>query len=102
MKGLGSSDSSAQDGDAYAYLGLTYFRQNRLPEAAAALRNAIARNPAGTGFHLGLGLVLVLLQQRDREGVRREFAAELRYHPGNQTARIQAELLDVLPGDSGQ
>ncbi len=98
MKGLGSSDSSAQDGDAYAYLGLTYFRQNRLPEAAAALRNAIARNPAGTGFHL----VLVLLQQGDREGVRREFAAELRYHPGNQTARTQAELLDVPAGDSEQ
>ena len=81
-----------RDGDAPAYLGLTYFRENRLLEAAVQFREAIARKPGGEGFHLALGLIL--LQQGDREGARAEFARELQDHPENSAARTQIRLLE--------
>ena len=81
-----------RDGDAHAYLGLTYFRENRLLEAAVQFREAIARKPGGEGFHLALGLIL--LQQGDREGARAEFARELQDHPENSAARTQIRLLE--------
>lgn len=87
-----------RDADAYAYLALTYFRENRLAEAAAKFRDAIARKPGGKGFHLALGVIL--RQQGDREGAGAEFATELEYHPEDSAARTQLELLESTSGHS--
>ena len=62
------------------------------PDADWNLRLAIARKPAGAGYHMALGLVL--LQLGDRNAANAAFLEELRYHPDSQPARQQLALLE--------
>ncbi len=82
------------DPDEHAYLGLTYFHENRFGEAAAELRTAISSKPSGTGYHIALAIVL--LQLHDLEGARSECLEELAYHPDNTAARGELELIEQL------
>ncbi len=80
------------DADEHAYLGLTYFHENKFAEAAGELRKAISIKPAGTGYHITLALVL--LQLHDLDGARSECLEELAYHPDNQAARGELDLIE--------
>jgi protein O-mannosyl-transferase len=80
------------DADQHAYLGLSYFHQNRFPDAALELRKAIAIKSAGTGYHIALALTL--LQLEDLDGARSECLEELAYHPDNAAARAQLALIE--------
>lgn len=81
-----------QDPDQYIYLGTTYFKEGRLQEAANELRQGIAREPDGSGYHSALGLVL--MKQGDLAAARQELLAELNYHPDNRVARGVLQQLD--------
>jgi protein O-mannosyl-transferase len=80
------------DADEHAYLGLTYFHENRFDEAATELRTAVSIKPAGTGYHIALAIVLLQLQ--DLDGARSECLEELAYHPDNSAARGELELIE--------
>jgi Flp pilus assembly protein TadD len=82
------------DPDEHAYLGLTYFHENRFADAAAELRTAISIKPAGTGYHIALAIVLLQLQ--DLDGARSECLEELAYHPDNSAARGELGLIEQL------
>jgi tetratricopeptide (TPR) repeat protein len=82
------------DPDEHAYLGLTYFHENRFADAAAELRMAISIKAAGTGYHIALAIVLLQLQ--DLDGARSECLEELAYHPDNSAARGELELIEQL------
>ena len=80
----------------YFYLGMIDFKQARLEEAAAKLREAIDRTPDGPTYHLALGLVL--WQQGHAKAAKEEFLKELSYHPENATAREQVAAMDRQMG----
>jgi tetratricopeptide (TPR) repeat protein len=80
------------DPDEHAYLGLTYFHEDRFAGAAAELRTAISIKPAGTGYHIALAIVLLQLQ--DLDGARAECLEELAYHPDNPAARDELALIE--------
>jgi hypothetical protein len=85
---------NSADPDGHAYLGLTYYHENRFAEAAAELRTSISSKPSGTGYHIALAIVL--LQLHDFEGARSECLEELAYHPDNSAARGELELIEQL------
>jgi Flp pilus assembly protein TadD len=66
-----------QNGDAWAVLGSVYKQDNKLPEAADALRRAIALLPNQPGPHITLAGVLTAQGQRTEAATERKQAAEL-------------------------
>jgi cytochrome c-type biogenesis protein CcmH/NrfG len=66
-----------QNGDAWAVLGSVYKQDNKLPEAADALRHAIAMLPNQPGPHITLAGVLADQGQKAEAATERKQAAEL-------------------------
>lgn len=82
---LRATELDKSNADGFYLLGLSYDESDRLQEAEAALRRAIALEPSGGGFHLALGSVLEEIGNPQAATV--EFQKELQYHPENQLAR---------------
>jgi hypothetical protein len=78
------------------YLGLADFKLNRLGEAEAALRRAIALAPNAPDYHFALGMVLRV--RGDSSGAMAEFSTELALHPGSQAAAQQ--VADIKERDT--
>jgi Flp pilus assembly protein TadD len=66
-----------QHGDAWAVLGSVYKQDNKLPEAADALRHAIALLPNQPGPHITLAGVLAEQGQKTEAAAERKQAGEL-------------------------
>lgn len=81
-----------READAYEYLGLTFFRENRIADARAMLIAAIERNSLGQGYHFALGVVL--RQQGYADAANAEFAQELKNHPENSVIRAEVAQLE--------
>jgi len=79
------------DADQYIYLGTTYFKEGRLLDAEAQVRQGIARKPDGTGYHFLLGVIE--MQKGNLAAAREEMLTELRYNPGSQAARMQLDII---------
>jgi Tfp pilus assembly protein PilF len=80
------------DSDQYIYLALVEFRMNRLPEADANARQAIARNPQARGYHYILGLIAE--SEHDRPAAIAAFQAELAEYPDNAPALAELQKLE--------
>lgn len=80
------------DPDEHVYLGITYFKESRLTEAAAQVRQGIARRPDGVGYHAALGVIEQ--QQGNLASARNDMLAELKYHPDNGAARTQLQTIE--------
>jgi len=78
--------------DQYVYLGTTYFKENRLYEAAEQIQKGIARRPDGVGYHFALGIVNLNLGKL--AAAKQEMQAELQYHPGNAAAALKIQEID--------
>jgi len=79
------------DADQYIYLGTTYFKEGRLLDAEAQVRQGITRKPEGTGYHFLLGVIE--MQMGNQAAAREEMLTELRYNPGSQAARTQLAII---------
>ena len=88
----------ARDSYQYLFLGTTYLKEARLSEAAEQLRQAIARQPDGGGYHFTLGMIE--LQQGNVAAARAEMQEELKYHPENASRVAQAEAMIDQPAKS--
>jgi tetratricopeptide (TPR) repeat protein len=77
--------------DQYIYLGTTYFKEGRLPEAERQIRQGIWRKPDGIGYHIVLGVIE--MQQGNLIGARDAMLEELRYHPESHAARVQLQAI---------
>ena len=88
-----------RDAEAYEYLGLTFFRENRFDEAVALLSAAIARDSRGQGYHFALGIAL--RQQGHPDLAKAEFAEEIRDHPDNPVIRAEIAQLEDNSADHG-
>jgi protein O-mannosyl-transferase len=82
------------DSDQYIYLALVELRLNRLSEADANARQAIARNPQARGYHYILGLIEE--SERDRPAAIAAFRAELAEHPDNAPALAELQKLEGM------
>ncbi|MBS1840583.1 MAG: tetratricopeptide repeat protein [Acidobacteria bacterium] len=82
----------AANADQYVYLGTTYFKQNRLQEAARQIQEGIARRPDQIGYHFALGIVYLKMNQLAT--AREEMQKELQFHPENSAAREQLKAID--------
>ncbi len=80
------------DSDQYIYLALVELRLNRLPEADANARQAIAHNPQAHGYHYILGLIEE--SEHDRAAAIASFRAELADHPDNAPALAELRKLE--------
>jgi protein O-mannosyl-transferase len=80
------------DSDQYIYLALVEFGLNRLPEAEANARQAIARNPQARGYHYILGLIAE--SEHARPAAIAAFHAELSEHPDNAPAMAELQKLE--------
>ena len=76
--------------DVWLLLAGAELRQNKLAEAEAAARSALAMDPEAYGAHQVLGVVL--LTKGERQAAVAEFSEELRCYPGNAQARRALEL----------
>jgi len=79
----------ASEPNQYLYLGIIYFRKGRAGEAAAEVRQAIARRPDGNAYHFTLGMIE--LQLGDITSAGEEMEKELKYHPENANRVAQAQ-----------
>jgi tetratricopeptide (TPR) repeat protein len=81
----------ASDANQFLYLGLIYFKEERLVEAAKRVEQAIARNPAGGGYHFTLGMIELRLG--NLASARAEMQKELKYHPENVDRVSQTQTM---------
>jgi len=70
------------------YLGLADFKMNRIDEAEANLRSAIALEPTAPNYHFALGVVLKV--RGNLPAALTEFDRELELNPAHQAAAKQA------------
>ena len=80
-----ATELASRDPINFYLLGLNRIQMQQPRAAEAALRQAIALQPSGLGFHLALGSVLETLG--DQQAALAEFRQELQYHPENQVAQ---------------
>jgi tetratricopeptide (TPR) repeat protein len=72
---------------AFFYLGLTDLKLNRMEEAEANVRCAIALAPMTPNYHFALGIVLKV--KGNSAGALAEFSKELELNPAHQAAAQQ-------------
>lgn len=81
----------ATDANQFLYLGLICLKEERLVEAAKRVEQAIARNPAGGGYHFTLGMIELRLG--NVASAKAEMQKELKSHPENADRVSQAQTM---------
>ena len=84
---------------------MTCYRTNRIAEAVSLLRQAIAHKPAGEGYHLALGTIL--MEQNDYPNACDQFRSELRLNPlspaaGTLLSECEQRLAELSHAEPGR